>query len=346
MKSFVVVLLRLIFLAIILAGVGIAFVVVGMPRVKLPTITVAPSPTMASRGAYLFYHVCACVSCHSTRDQTRLSMPVVPGSEGSGGDIFDESTGMPGVVYGRNLTPTALSSWSDAELVRAITAGVDRHGNAIFPLMPYQHYAMASEQDISAIISYLRTLKPIDHEVPPRHLTFPMNVIVNLIPKPAELATTQPVEGTAAYGTYLLNLGACLHCHSVDHHGEIPTGMQFAGGKSFPIPSGTVRSANLTPDATTGLGGWTKERFIAAFTAYRMPSGTIPVATGQFNTPMPWSEYAGMTNADLGAIYDALHALPAVSNAVVKFTPAAEMPPTAPPAMAPAQPAAPVQPVK
>jgi hypothetical protein len=83
-----------------------------------------------------------------------------------------------------------------------------------------------------------------------------------------------------------------------------------------------VRSANLTPDQASGLGGWTRERFIAAFAAFRAPGAAVHVAAGAFNTPMPWTAYAGISDADLGAIYDYLHALPAVANPVVKFSPA------------------------
>jgi hypothetical protein len=147
-----------------------------------------------------------------------------------------------------------------------------------------------------------------------------MNLIVNLIPKQARPAAAVPAADAPGYGSYLVTLAGCLKCHSEDHHGAIPAGREFAGGRAFPIPGGTVRSANLTPDPTSGLGGWTRERFIAAFAAFRSSTAAGPVAVGAFNTPMPWTAYAGMSDADLGAIYDYLHALPAVANPVVKFT--------------------------
>jgi len=321
MMRFLRTVLQLILLLFVIGALAIIVVGTVMPLVPVPAVIVPATPDLASRGAYLFYHVSACVTCHSTRDQTLMSGPVVPGTEGGGGDAFNESAGVPGTIYGRNLTPAALLPWSDGEIARAITAGVGRHGNALFPLMPYQHYASATQKDVSALIAYLRSLKPIENVVPPRNLTFPMNLIVNLIPKAAHPEPVQPVVGTPEYGAYLVNLGACLHCHSIDHHGDIPPGMQFAGGRTFAIDGGTVRSSNLTSDKETGLGAWTKERFISAFAAFRQPTATIPVKPGEFNTPMPWSEYAGMTDTDLGAIFDYLHALPAVRNQVVKFSP-------------------------
>ena len=188
--------------------------------------------------------------------------------------------------------------------------------------MPYQDYGRAARGDIAALIAYMRTLAPIAREVPPRRLSFPMNLIVNLIPRPAQPAAAAPEAGAPGSGAYLVNLAACLHCHSQDHHGAIPAGREFAGGREFPVPGGIVRSANLTPDPSSGLGGWTRERFIAAFAAFRAPAAAGPVAAGAFDTPMPWTAYAGMSDADLGAIFGYLHALPAVANAVVTFTPA------------------------
>jgi hypothetical protein len=288
--------------------------------IVVAALLVTATPELVSRGDYLFNHVSVCVACHSTRDANRFAGPVVPGSEGAGGDAFDRSAGVPGIIYGRNLTPAALAAWSDGELYRAICSGVDRSGRAMFPLMPYQNYGHAPLSDITAIIAYLRTLVPITRAVPERRLSFPMNLIVNLIPKQAQPEAAAPAPGGPGYGAYLVNLAACLHCHSQDHHGAIPAGREFAGGKDFHVPGGIVRSANLTPDQASGLGGWTRERFVAAFASFRAPAAAGPLAAGAFNTPMPWTAYAGMSDGDLGAIYDYLHALPAVANPVVKFS--------------------------
>ena len=83
-----------------------------------------------------------------------------------------------------------------------------------------------------------------------------------------------------------------------------------------------VRSANLTPDDDTGLGKWTKDIFIQRFRA-GVELAKQPAIPGKANTPMPWSSYGGMTDADLGAIYDYLRTLPKVTNKVEHFTPAA-----------------------
>ncbi|HTU62347.1 MAG TPA: hypothetical protein VMF89_28000, partial [Polyangiales bacterium] len=76
---------------------------------------------------------------------------------------------------------------------------------------------------------------------------------------------------------------------------------------SFPLPGGSkIVSANLTPDMDTGIGSWSKEQFINRFKPYRSAENLHQVAAGERQTIMPWSQYAGMSDQDLGAIYDYL----------------------------------------
>ena len=100
-------------------------------------------------------------------------------------------------------------------------------------------------------------------------------------------------------------------------------GVPFAGGQEFNEPGRfLVRSANITPDNETGIGQWSREDFIARFKSvteddYRK----IKVAPGEPNTVMPWWEFSGMTEFDLGAIYEYLRSIQASRNAVEKFAP-------------------------
>lgn len=306
---------------IVLPLLALAVVVSTKPNVgPAPTLTITATPELVARGSYLFNHGAACVACHTPWDKTRFSFPPVAGKEGSGGEAFGANDGVPGVIYAANLTPAALKDWSDGEIYRAIASGVRRDGQALFPLMPWQHYAKLSEPDLYALIAYLRTLPAVENTVPERQLSFPMNVIVRLIPTAAHPPAATPAASDPAYPAYVVNAAACLHCHSPSEHGKIAPGDEFTGGVPFPLPTGGVaRSANLTPDETTGLGRWSKEAFIQRF---RAANGLAkqPVKPGELNTPMPWSTYAGMTDADLGAIYDYLRALKPVAKQVEKFT--------------------------
>ena len=75
----------------------------------------------------------------------------------AGGQQFP---GPGGVAIARNLTPTGLGQWSNAEIERAIRAGVSRDGTRLQPPMAFYAYANMSPQDLSDLIAYLRTLPP------------------------------------------------------------------------------------------------------------------------------------------------------------------------------------------
>lgn len=320
MKKLRLIILILLAVVVLLPLLALATVVATKPDVgPAPTLAIAATPELVARGKYLFNHGAACVSCHSPWDKTRFSFPPVAGKEGAGGEAFGAEANIPGVIYAANLTPAALKDWSDGELYRAIASGVSRNGQALFPLMPWQHYAKLSEPDLHALIAYLRTLPAIENAVPERRLSFPMNIIVRLMPAAAKPPAATPAVTDPAYPAYVVNAAACLHCHSPSKHGKIAPGDEFSGGVAFPLPDGViVRSANLTPDEATGLGKWTREAFIQRFRA-GAELAKQPVKPGQPNTPMPWSSYAGMSDADLGAIYDYLRALKPVAKPVDRY---------------------------
>ena len=91
------------------------------------------------------------------------------------GDLFDQKYGFPGTYYAKNITPTGLSRYTDGELFRVITTGVNKEGKAIFPVMPFRYYGQMDEEDIKSIIAYIRTLKPIKNDVPKSSSDFPMH---------------------------------------------------------------------------------------------------------------------------------------------------------------------------
>ncbi len=317
-----ILIIAIILLVLILLPVGaFSFVALTKPDVgPAPALTVSATPELVERGRYLFHHGAACVACHTPWDTTKYSFPPIAGKEGAGGMMFAGESGVPGKIYASNVTPVGLKDWSDGEIFRALTTGVNKRGDALFPLMPYAHYAKLATPDLHALIAYLRTLPAVDSVVPVREMKFPMNIIVRLIPKVAEPPASVPKPDAPEYPAYVINAAACLHCHSPSNHGKVRPGTEFSGGVNFPMPDGsTVRSSNLTPDDETGLGKWTKEAFIARFRA-GVEQAKLPVQPNQPNTPMPWSSYGGMTDGDLGAIYDHLRTLPKVANKVERYT--------------------------
>jgi len=288
-----------------------------------PAVKVESNAEVIKRGEYLANHVCVCVDCHSERDWTKFAGPIIPGTIGQGGELFDQKMGFPGSFYAKNITPYHLADWTDGEIYRTITTGVNKYGKAMFPVMPYPLYSHLDPSDVKSIIAYIRTLKPINKDNPEASLDFPMNFIVNTIPQKADPMTIPAKSDQVQYGKYIATAAACQECHTKQEKGKV-VGDLFGGGFVFAMPDGsTVRSANITPDKQTGIGAWTREMFIKRFKMYADSNYHAPtVHAGDMNSPMPWNMYCGMDTADLGAIYAYLQTIKPAANQVVHFTPA------------------------
>lgn len=313
-------------IAVLILG-GILYLNIAFPKVSpAPTITIQATPEMIEHGKYLVNHVVGCIDCHSTRDWNKFAGPIIPGTEGIGGEKFDKETAnFPGVIYSKNITPFNLKHWTDGELYRLITSGVTKDGKAIFPLMPYPAYAHLDPEDVKAIIAYIRTLPEKESQsYPETKLDFPLNLIVKTIPKDPTPMTRPEPSDTLQYGKYLVTVSACVDCHTpMDDKGNRLPGMEYAGGMEFqsPLTGDIVRSANITQDHETGIGLWTEEVFVGKFKAYRDSSWqNKTVKAGEFNTAMPWLLMAGMKDGDLKAIFRYLKTIPPVTHAVEKFT--------------------------
>ncbi len=117
---------------------------------------------------------------------------------------------------------------------------------------------------------------------------------------PAELAQASLVQR----GEYLARAADCRSCHTAK------AGVPFAGGLSFPLPIGTIYSANITPDKDTGIGGWSDAAFLKALHKGIDDEGE------HLYPAMPYVSYSGMTDADALAIKAYLFSLKPVRNEV------------------------------
>ncbi|MFN7972367.1 MAG: cytochrome C [Acidobacteriota bacterium] len=328
MKTVLKVVAVIALLAVVVGGALVAWLALRSPRMRpASTEKVEATPERIARGRYVAENVCDCHGCHSGHVLDRFGMPLEPGHELEGGYPFGRKDGIPGLVCAQNLTPdpdNGIGKWTDGEVIRGFREGVTPDGTALFPFMPYPYYRSMSDEDAVAVVAYLRTFKPIAKPVPKRQLDFPVNLLIKFAPAPSDGPRSTPDDATdhLAYGKYLVTIAGCRECHTAhDDHGNLVPGRDFAGGWKMEGPWGVNVTANITPDPDAYMGQATKEEFIGRFKAFAVQRSaeTAPVAEKGKNTVMPWLPYSGMTEPDLGAIYDYLKTVPPVKNKVDSF---------------------------
>jgi len=325
MKRFKHLLTRFVLVVAVLLTGLLIYIKFALPDVgPAPDLKVEMTPERIARGEYLANHVAVCIDCHSKRDWTRFSGPPTEGTFGMGGDRFDQKFGFPGVYFAKNITPAGISRYTDGELFRVITTGVNKEGEAMFPVMPFHYYGQMDVEDIKSIIAYIHTLKPIQNDVQKSSSDFPMNFILNTIPHKGNPTKRPDKADLINYGKYIANASSCIDCHTKVDKGKLIPGTEYGGGREFPFPDGAiVRSGNISPDKETGIGLWKKEVFINLFHAH---SDSITLHTtlkaGDFNSIMPWTMYGKMTDEDLTALFAYLQTIQPISNKVLKFSPA------------------------
>lgn len=188
---------------------------------------------------------------------------------------------------------------SDEDFVRAIRHGIDPEGKAIF-MAAVTSTSYLSDEDLGAIIAYLKTVPPVDRKSD-RHYFTPMAKILfaaGVFPAlPVESVSHQiqivaPDRGVnVEYGGYLVDSNDCRVCH----------GQELAGGP-FPDPTIKLISPNITPGGQVGF--WSEDEFINTIRTGVKPGGH------PFSEYMPWQVYKLFTDDELKAIYLYLQSLP------------------------------------
>jgi mono/diheme cytochrome c family protein len=268
----------------ILLGTVSGFAIRGLYLSQMPrnfpvtVLVVQATPEQLERGEELANFLCS--ACHSVQGAPPLS----------GGKNLAEDIGLPlGDIYPPNLTPGGdLANWTDGEILRAIREGTGKNGKPL--AMPVANLKNLSDEDVQAIIAYLRSQPPIQNPTPALRPTLLSLIMVgaNLFDYRAE-----PVPGpvraprlgpSAEYGEYLVRISDCRDCHGPD----------LSGGKPPAPPGPNLRSVAF----------WTQEQFITAMRTGKTPGG-YPM-----KPPMPWKQIGTLDDVELEALYEYLRALP------------------------------------
>lgn len=277
-----------------------------------PDIQASTDSSIIARGKYLAYGPGHCADCHGAPESRELMLK---------GQEVPLSGGMPfklpiANIYVRNITPdmeTGIGKRTDKEIARLLRHGVRPDGTAGLNFMPFQNM---SDEDLTAIISFLRSQKPVNHKVPD-HEYFALGKVVNaFLIKPVgpsgEVPKSIPRDTSVAYGQYLANSVAnCAGCHTNRNMMTgAPIGELFAGGlqieSAIDPENYSLFTPNLTPDSTGRLFGWSQEQFIKRFRQGRI----IP------HSVMPWPSYSRMSDDELKALYKYLQSLKPVKNVI------------------------------
>jgi len=250
------------------------------------------------RGRYLMNSVAACGNCHTPRGPDGAPLA---DRELSGGPPVKEQ---PFDAYPSNITSdkeTGVGKWTDAQLKRAIREGVRPDGSLIGPPMPFGFYRGLSDDDLNAIVAYLRQVKPVSNAVPKSVYRMPL-------PPAYGPAIKQPVKAPSpkdqlAYGAYLAGpVGHCMECHTPMVKGQVQRDKFGAGGNSFNGPWGTSVARNLTPHES-GLKGWSDAEIERAIREGVSRDGS------RLKPPMGYGFYKTINDADMKALIAYLRSL-------------------------------------
>jgi len=279
----------------------------------LPNITASKDPEVIARGDYLVHTVAHCSICHQPAEGLKALNP--GGTDLVGG--FEWQAGPFGTFYAANITShpvTGIGSLSDGELARIIRHGVRKDGSQA-AFMSFAVGQMADE-DLMAVISYLRTLAPIDQKNPPDSLGIIGKLVMKkLQPRQAPAPKWVPPGGISVErGEYLTNgPGVCVGCHTDADpmDGFKPKGAPFSGSTmaepDHSDPAYEILAPNLTPDPETGhITQWSEDAFVSRFKGGSVFPGS----------KMPWPNFAKMTEEDMRSIYRYLRTLPPTKKAI------------------------------
>lgn len=288
-------------LLIIIAGVFITgyFLYNKKYDAPYPAISAIADSAVIAHGKHLIFASAHCAECHFKPGDSAKVM---------NGETFDlAGGGFPfifpgGVFYSANISSDkelGIGNIADSTIARTLRYGVKHDGSILIPAMEYQNL---SDEDITAIISYLRTTNPVHYKVPDNDFNLLGKGIVAFFIRPQGPEQTPPKsvtpDTTALYGKYIVeNVSHCKSCHTQRNQSTgAYVGEDLAGGPFGPLDSDPTKmlvTPNLTPDKTGVMYGWTFEQFENRFRQGPLIKESI----------MPWAQFKNLDSTELIAIW-------------------------------------------
>jgi mono/diheme cytochrome c family protein len=277
---------------------------------KAVNFTLKSSPEAIERGAKLSSMLCS--SCHLNPETGRLS----------GKNMRDVPKEF-GVINSQNITndkTVGIGGWTDSELVYLFRTGIKRDGQYAPPYMP--KFALMGDEDINAIVAFLRSDNPlvvadprVDEPCEPSFITKLLTRVAwKPFPFPTSPIAMPDTTNALQLGEYLAHNLDCFSCHSADFKTnnflEPKRSEGYFGGGNKPLDQeGRVMlTQNLTPDKETGIGNWSKQKFINAV-KYGLKEGDRALL-------YPMLPHSQLTDNEAGSIFDYLQTIPPIKNKV------------------------------
>ena len=238
-------------------------------QLELPT----DSASLA-HGAYLT-RIHGCQDCHTANLSGQVFLDIPP-FRASAANL---TSGKGGIG----------ASYTAADFDRAIRHGIKKDGRPVI-IMPSAAFHNLSDTDVAALIAYIKSVPPVDKELPPTVIRAPGRIMAAALFDPAMEVRTQraragappPRAASAEYGAYLASV-TCAYCHGPELRGT---------------PKPPIQGSPPAPDLTATAASWTLDQF-----KQTLRTGIRP--NGQKLKPeyMPFTLTAAMEDRDLEALY-------------------------------------------
>lgn len=267
---------------------------------------VMPEDPVLARGWYIVRVAGRCVYCHATGGPAAidfggadpLTVELAGGAPLLSGAIGEE---LPyGTVYASNLT--LLSEWADEDIENAIRYGVLPDGTGLFPPMPYESYAMMSDDDMSAVIAYLKSLTPVENEIPPAELAEGITRETDrTIPEMMEHPALPDDASLEERGAYLGQaVAACVECHgSLTEDGQVDVTGPLAGETNMYTDFGITPAPSLLQSE---IGTWPDDGLIGILNGIKSNGDPVFI--------MPVAVFKNLTQEDKEALVAWLRSQP------------------------------------
>lgn len=262
------------------------------------------------RGQYIFAVAGGC-ACHSEPK----------GTHNTGARAFPIPLG---TVYSTNLTSdkeTGLGGWSDQQIISAMTKGLRKDGSRLLPVMPYGAYSGMAQDDLKALLAYLRSLKPVkkatpDLKAPPLARSLGTAAWLKAFGTFHNSPATAPKSGVER-GKYLTDhVAICGDCHTPRNSIGVPSKTLYLAGANKDIGPLGESIPNITPDKDTGIGDWKRDEIVELLLNGIKPDSENVQGLMQEVIQGSPHGYKDMRKEDALAIADYLKSIPPIKNKI------------------------------